>query len=140
MGFLVKFDSNGTNIELLKNLVENKVIDFVALDYKATKEKFFNITKNNDFDKFHESLKFLIEGDIDMEIRTTIHTKLLDENDINCIIDDLFELKYKKVYAIQNFKNTKCLENIGEQEKKLDKTKIYDGKVKIEWRNFNFNI
>ncbi|GMO56899.1 MAG: anaerobic ribonucleoside-triphosphate reductase activating protein [Rickettsiales bacterium] len=135
MGFLVKIDTNGTNPTLIKQLVNEKKIDFVALDYKAPKAKFFSITNNNDYEKFDDTLSFLIKSGIEMEIRTTIHTKLLDENDINLIIDDLINKGYNSNYAIQNFRNNKTLANIGEQERVLDKSLIRTA-LKIEWRNF----
>ena len=62
MGFLVKIDTNGTNTKLIKKLVNDKMIDFVALDYKAPKEKFKSIAGIDGFDKFDETLKFLIQS------------------------------------------------------------------------------
>lgn len=60
MGFLIKIDTNGTNFELIKKLTEDKIIDFVALDYKAPKNKFLSIAKIDQFDIFSKSLDFLI--------------------------------------------------------------------------------
>lgn len=138
MGFLVKIDTNGTNTKLIKKLVNDKMIDFVALDYKAPKEKFKNITAIDGFDKFDETLKFLIQSNIDMEIRTTVHTKLLNEDDINNIILDLENKGYDKTYHIQNFRNDNksTLGNIGDQERILNKDLIKSSKIKVFFRNF----
>ena len=138
MGFLVKIDTNGTNTKLIKKLVNDKMIDFVALDYKAPKEKFKNITGIDGFDNFDETLKFLIQSNVDMEIRTTVHTKLLNEDDINNIILDLENKGYNKTYHIQNFRNDNksTLGNIGNQERILNKDLIKSSKIKVFFRNF----
>lgn len=138
MGFLVKIDTNGTNTKLIKKLVNDKMIDFVALDYKAPKEKFKSIAGIDGFDKFDETLKFLIQSNIDMEIRTTVHTKLLNEDDVNNIILDLENKGYNKTYHIQNFRNDNksTLGNIGDQDRILNKELIKSSKIKVFFRNF----
>lgn len=138
MGFLVKIDTNGTNTKLIKKLVNDKMIDFVALDYKAPKEKFKSIAGIDGFDKFDETLKFLIQSNIDMEIRTTVHTKLLNEYDVNNIILDLENKGYNKTYHIQNFRNDNksTLKNIGDQDRILNKELIKSSKIKVFFRNF----
>lgn len=138
MGFLVKIDTNGTNTKLIKKLVNDKMIDFVALDYKAPKEKFKSIAGIDVFDKFDETLKFLIQSNIDMEIRTTVHTKLLNEDDVNNIILDLENKGYNKTYHIQNFRNDNksTLSNIGDQDRILNKELIKSSKIKVFFRNF----
>lgn len=139
MGFLIKIDTNGTNFELVSKLVNEKLIDFVALDYKAPKSKFQNIAKIDKFDTFSKTLDFLINSNIDMEIRTTVHTKLLNENNINEIINDLENRKYKKNYYIQNFRNDNhdiLDKELGEQDKLLDKNLIIKKGFEIYFRNF----
>lgn len=101
MGFKIKLDTNGTNPELLKNLIDLHLLDYVAIDYKAPKTKFYSITKNKNFDTFQKSLLYLIHSDIEYEARTTLHSDLLNEEDINSIILDLFKKGYDKNYYIQ---------------------------------------
>ena len=101
LGFKIKLDTNGTNPDMLIKLIELKLIDYVALDYKAPKEKFYYITKNKNFDTFVTSLTYLLTCKIDYEIRTTLHSDLLDEEDINKIIRDLAAKGYQKDYYIQ---------------------------------------
>jgi pyruvate formate lyase activating enzyme len=40
LGYAVKLDTNGSNPEMLKNLVDLRLIDYVAMDIKTTKEKY----------------------------------------------------------------------------------------------------
>lgn len=138
LGFLIKIDTNGTNTQLVKRLVNDKIIDFVALDYKAPKEKFTSITGIDKFKDFEETLNFLIQSNIDMEIRTTVHTDLLNEDDINNIILDLENRNYNKTFHIQNFRNDNkyTLGNLKNQSRILNTDLIKSNKIKIFFRNF----
>ena len=138
MGFLIKVDTNGTNFELIKKLIDDKIVDFIALDYKAPRDKFISIASIDKFNDFEKTLNFLIEKDINMEVRTTVHTQLLNENDINKIILDLEDRGYNKTYHIQNFRNDNktTLGNLPEQERVLDKTKIKSKNLQVFFRNF----
>jgi pyruvate formate lyase activating enzyme len=137
LGFDIKLDTNGINVDIVKNLVKDNLVDYIALDFKAPKEKFEFITKNNNWDKFRETLLFLIKSKINFEVRTTVHTDLLNEKDINEIIDILVSMQYRGKYYLQNFfeSDKKTLGNIGKQTKKLDITKL-STKIPIEFRNF----
>lgn len=138
MGFLIKIDTNGTNFELIKRMVDGGVVDFIALDYKAPKNKFNLISKTNLFNNFEKTLNYLIEKNIDMEVRTTVHTQLLDENDVNEIIADLKNRGYNKTYHIQNFRNDNknTLGNLPPQERVLDKNLIKSEGLEVFFRNF----
>jgi len=47
MGFLVKIDTNGTNPKMLKELIDNNIVDYIAMDIKAPLEKYDKITGVN---------------------------------------------------------------------------------------------
>lgn len=143
LGFKVKIDTNGINFPLIKYLVNNRLLDFIALDYKATKAKYKFITNNNNYELFYDSLKFLINANnnhkIDLEIRTTVHIDLLNENDINVIIKNLEKLNYKGNYYIQNFRNDnkETFKKLNKQSRDLDKSKVRISKlININYRNF----
>lgn len=79
-GFLVKLDTNGTSPELLKELIDLKLIDYVAMDIKTVPEKYFDVVNVKDKEKdVSKSIKILLEGKVDYEFRTTVveglHTK-----------------------------------------------------------------
>ena len=125
LGFKIKLDTNGTDFEQVKNLIEHNLLDYIALDYKAPQYKFEQITHSNKFNIFSKTLDLLINSNIYYEVRTTIHNDLLDENDINFIIDDLAKRGYKKDYFLQDFLETQ--HNIGDiksSNKKFNKAKI----------------
>ena len=134
LGFKIKLDTNGTNFSNLQTLCALKLLDYVALDYKAPSYKYQRITKSNKFDEFSKSLALLISGDIDFEVRTTLHADLLDEEDVNRIIEDLKSRAYSKTYYIQNFLDTN--DNIGNLKSpraSFDKSKLLGG-MEIVWR------
>ena len=54
LGFLIKVDTNGSKPFVLKQLLEENLVDYVALDFKALPKKFENITKSNLFKPFEE--------------------------------------------------------------------------------------
>ena len=137
LGFDIKLDTNGINFDVIKEMIEQKLVDYIALDFKAPPEKFEKITKNRHYEKFEKTLDFLIGSDVDFEVRTTIHTDLLDENDINEIIKILHQKGYKGTYYLQNFFETdkETIGNIGPQKRKLDTSKLLD-LIPLEFRNF----
>lgn len=134
LGFKIKLDTNGTNFAQVKKLVELKLLDFIALDYKAPKEKFTHITHSNKYDEFSNTLDFLIESNIDFEARTTLHSDLLKTDDINTIIKDLTSRGYKNNYYIQKFQDTKLnIGNLTTPKSNFDTSLLID-ELNIIWR------
>lgn len=104
MGYIIKLDTNGTHPSVVSRLLQRELVDYIALDYKAPPEKFRRVTGTGKFHLFEETLDFLCRQDkIPFEIRTTVHTDLLDESDINQIVQDLDGRGYQGTYYIQNF-------------------------------------
>ncbi|QCT93859.1 anaerobic ribonucleoside-triphosphate reductase activating protein [Caminibacter mediatlanticus TB-2] len=134
LGFEIKLDTNGINFEVIKELIDKKLVDYIALDFKAPKNKFYEITKNKNYEKFEKTLDLLINSNIKFEVRTTIHTDLLDEEDVNEIIKVLKYKKYKGIYYLQNFFDVETLDNLPPQKRKLDTSKLIN--FPIELRNF----
>lgn len=105
LGFLVKIDTNGSNPEVLEQLINEKAIDYVALDFKAPKAKFDRITQSKVYASFEKTLEILLKHSISFEIRTTVHSELLTILDINEMITYLSQLGFQGNYYVQNFKN-----------------------------------
>lgn len=87
MGYLVKLDTNGTNPTRLRNLIENGLVDYVAMDIKNSSEKYALAcgVKAVNFTKIEESINLLINGNIDYEFRTTVVEPLHTVEDIEKI-------------------------------------------------------
>lgn len=80
LGYLVKLDTNGTNPRLLKKLVSEKLVDYVAMDIKNSPREYFKAAGTDKFlEEITESKDFLLKGTVPYEFRTTvvkgIHTK-----------------------------------------------------------------
>ena len=105
MGFLVKLDTNGTNPAMLKELIENGLLDYVAMDIKNTPEKYPQTVGIPDFDvsPVLESISILKEGKIPYEFRTTVTAELHTACDIEAIAKLLAPAA---LYFIQNFKES----------------------------------
>jgi len=106
-GFLIAIETNGANPQMLRDLIADKLIDYVALDIKAPLvwEKYKRAAGINDEDLFRkvkESVKVLLELklDIDYELRTTVVPGLIGEEDILAIAR---QIKGAKRYTLQQF-------------------------------------
>ena len=136
LGFLIKLDTNGSHPEVVKSLIEERLIDYIALDFKAPKFKFEKLTKSSKYEQFIETLEYLIEIDFDFEVRTTIHPDLINLFDINSMIYLLKSKGYKHTYYLQNFLETES--NIGSIQGSLnsiDRKRILSRGLTIDWRN-----
>lgn len=135
LGFKIKLDTNGTNLRLIKELIDSNLIDYIAFDFKALEDDFFKIIQSYAYKKVIETLKYLIKIDFNFELRTTINTNLLDEKDINEMINIISDLGYKKTYYLQNFLETSS--NIGNIKKGrgINKELIDSKNLVIKYRN-----
>jgi pyruvate formate lyase activating enzyme len=117
MKFAVKLDTNGSQPQIVKNLLDEKLLDFIAMDIKAPLEKYKSVVKvpvNSDLIK--ESIRLILKAKIQHEFRTTIVESQLEEKDILQIAKLIFGANS---YALQKFVPAKTL------DKKLLKEKSY---------------
>lgn len=133
LGYKIKLDTNGSNPKQIKELIQNQLLDYVALDFKAPKDKFKEITKSNLYDNFIKSLKILEKSTINYEVRTTVHNDLLNEDDINKMQSILVKNHYKENYYLQNFLEVENIANLKASTKRFDLSKL-DNKLNIIWR------
>jgi len=70
----IKLDTNGSNPGFLKKLVNEKLVDYIAMDIKCPKESYGEIINSKIFiEDLEESIKFLFSlGKDRFELRTTI--------------------------------------------------------------------
>ncbi len=102
MGFLVKLDTNGTNPKMLQSLIDDKMLDFVAMDIKAPLEKYSKIVARPiNTDHIKQSIAIILNSSrINHEFRTTILRCQLSLDDIESMGK---MTKGSKRYALQNF-------------------------------------
>jgi pyruvate formate lyase activating enzyme len=106
MGYAVKLDTNGTRPQAVESLLALKMLDYVALDYKAPEARYAQVTRRRDFPAFRRTLRALIDHQdaVPCEVRTTVHPDLIAESDIAAIMDDLAEAGYRGTYYLQRFR------------------------------------
>lgn len=80
LGFLVKLDTNGSNPQMVKELVGKNLVDYIAMDVKNSPALYAQTVglEKIDLAPIEESLRFLIGGDVDYELRTTLVSQLHD--------------------------------------------------------------
>ena len=100
-GFLVKLDTNGSNPNLLKELIEENLVDYVAMDIKNTFEKYQITTGVNvDIENIKKSIHLLINSSIDYEFRTTVVKEFHNIEDFKLIGE---QIKGAKNYFLQSY-------------------------------------
>jgi pyruvate formate lyase activating enzyme len=70
--FAVKLDTNGSNPKVLENLIEGKLIDYVAMDIKSPKEKYEFFSGAKLLKNIKQSIEILKQNKIKYEFRTTV--------------------------------------------------------------------
>mgnify|MGYP003034361257 CR=1 FL=1 len=83
LGLLVKLDTNGYKPELMKNLCEKGLLDFVAMDIKAGRSSYTTVAGVDGMrlERIDESIRFLLSGGVPNEFRTTAVKGLHTEKD-----------------------------------------------------------
>lgn len=77
LGVLVKLDTNGYRPEITRKLMENGLIDYVAMDIKSSLDEYHIVSGVNlDTSLIKESVELLKNGPIDYEFRTTVVKEL----------------------------------------------------------------
>jgi anaerobic ribonucleoside-triphosphate reductase activating protein len=104
LGLQVKLDTNGSNFEKLKELVEEGLLDYVAVDIKNCPKKYPETIglQNYDLSEIEKVISYLLEDHIDYEFRTTIVKQFHEVNDIEEIGK---WIKGAKRYYLQNFED-----------------------------------
>jgi pyruvate formate lyase activating enzyme len=125
-GFLIKLDSNGSNPEVLKELIDAKLLDFIAMDIKTSLDKYGRATRVEvDVDNIKRSVKIIKNNGIDYEFRTTVVPGLVEKSDIEKIGQ---WLKGAKKIALQQFQNKKVL------DKEFEKILPYPDEILKEFK------
>lgn len=101
LGFAIGLHTNGFYPEMLKRAAE--YVDWIGLDYKATKSKYEQLTGNSiAYDNMIASLNFWLSTGKDMEVRITCDPRFITKSDLMDIARDLHTRGVKKI-AIQKY-------------------------------------
>lgn len=84
LGYAVKLDTNGTHPARLRALLDEGLVDYVAMDVKNSLERYAETVgvAGLDLAPIRESAALLMEGRVDYEFRTTVCRELHDDDSI----------------------------------------------------------
>lgn len=150
MAFKLKLDTNGSRPQVVQELLDNRLLDYIALDYKAPPAKMEQVTGITATDRYSENFRRTLmmviaynnardDQVLGLEIRTTFHPDLMDEDDLNFIIKDLDSVGYRGTYYIQNVVSSgeATFGNIAAPMRRLDESRLLEPhNFTIALRNF----
>jgi pyruvate formate lyase activating enzyme len=122
-GLLVKLDTNGSNPQMLEDLIDAAEIDFVSMDVKAPLDPFSYRRSTGlpiDLNPILRSIEILKRGKVEYEFRMTVVPPLHGEEDIKTLG---FQLRAGRRLVLQNFNPEDPL------DPSLKETLPYDPKV-----------
>ncbi len=101
LGFLIKLDSNGTNPEMLKKIIQAGLVDYLAMDIKAPLDKYSKVVRVPvNIKNIKHSIQLIMNSGLDYEFRSTILPTLHSYQDIEAMAK---LIRGAKKYFLQNF-------------------------------------
>jgi len=116
LGLAIKIDTNGSYPEVLSELIDYGLVDYIALDIKACPELYSEVTGVNiDIRKIEESIKIISESGIKHEFRTTVAPimpgRWMDDKEVEEMVDWVRKIAVKRdLWVLQTF----VARNLGE--------------------------
>ncbi|MDD2907907.1 MAG: anaerobic ribonucleoside-triphosphate reductase activating protein [Candidatus Gracilibacteria bacterium] len=106
-GYKVKLDTNGRDPKIIKELLDEDLVDYIAMDIKYDIGNFsFVAGIKLDEDVYLETIRFLLNSNIDYEFRTTLIKGIHNEN----IIENISKyISGAKNYYLQNYRSGNTL-------------------------------
>ena len=111
LGYLIKLDTNGSRPAMLEKLISNRLLDYVALDIKTSKEKYpkaIGVSLKNIAEQVEKSAQVLKKNNVDYEFRTTCVPNIVTREDILQISQWVGTAKR---YFLQTFRPQKTLDS-----------------------------
>ena len=98
LGYKVKLDTNGTRPDMIAELIEKKLVDYIAMDLKAPLDK-YNLITGVDFNPeiLSRSMELIRNSGLEYEFRTTYDKEVLTDADI----EELKKLTSNTHYRVQ---------------------------------------
>ena len=130
-GFLVKLDTDGYNPAMIKRLIDNKLLDYIAMDIKTSLDDYETVVcVKVDINQIKKSIELIQNSGIDYEFRTTVVPGLITKDNVIKIAN---LLKGSKRYVLQNFRsNRDMIENRFKNIKPYKKEEIEDMRKSIK--------
>jgi len=110
MGYAIKLDTNGSFPGELKSIIDDRVVDYIAMDIKAPLEKYdFVCGVKVNTENIKRSIEIIMHSDLDYQFRTTVVKSFLNVEDLKQICG---LIKGSRSYILQRFNsNSKIMDN-----------------------------
>ncbi|HKL16886.1 MAG TPA: anaerobic ribonucleoside-triphosphate reductase activating protein [Patescibacteria group bacterium] len=130
LGYLIKLDTNGTNPDMIKELIKKDLLDFIAMDIKASFENYSKAAgvDNCNVEDIKKSVE-IIKNFKNYEFRTTVVPGIIDKQEIKKIGDIV---KGAKKHALQQFRPKNTLKKEFSKLKPLKEEKLKEFKSILE--------
>jgi pyruvate formate lyase activating enzyme len=99
-GFLVKLDTNGNHPTVIKSLLDADLLDYIAMDVKASPARYHEFTGKAAGDNVTASRDLIMASGVDYEFRTTLVRQFHDTREYEKVLEFV---KGAKRYHLQNF-------------------------------------
>lgn len=114
LGFAIKLDTNGTLPQVLSQLMKERIVDYIAMDFKTSFDKYPLLTRTPvDTECIKKSAQLiaaaLADNLVDAEFRTTVVPEYVKEEDLLKIAEYLGEIDASH-YFLQQFNPKEVLE------------------------------
>lgn len=135
LDYAVKLDTNGTRPDILKKIIDEKLVDYIAMDIKNQPRRYDETTgTKGDIERIKLSVNLIMYSRIPYEFRTTVVPGIHVENDL---LEIAKWIKGSRAYWLQTYRELKILDpklKLKTKKKKLDLAEIRE-KIK---KNFDF--
>jgi len=109
MGFRVKLDTNGSHAEMLKSMIGENLLDYIAMDIKGPIHRYDRVCRVNvNKDEIAQSIRIIMDSPVEYEFRTTLLHGLIHDDDFPAMWD---LIRGARLFALQNFMPSKTLDD-----------------------------
>ncbi len=101
MGYCVKLDTNGSNPEILRKIIDLHLVDYIAMDIKAPLGKYSQLTSLKDCpERVRQSIDIILRSQVSHEFRTTLAPPIVSQEDLPQIVSFI---KDAQKFRLQKF-------------------------------------
>jgi len=127
--FFIKLDTNGTNPDMLRNIISEGLVDYIAMDVKGPFAKYETIVGMKvDIAHIKESIEIIKKSGVMHEFRTTVIPVLHTHSDV---IETVKQLCGCSNFSIQQFRGKNTLDKSYEKESSYSKTELEEIRKEI---------
>ena len=118
LGLSVKLDTNGSNPGMLRKLIKEKLLDYIAMDLKISFGEYQKAIRIMNYElRIKKSIEIISKSGIDYEFRTTVVPGLHNKENLVKLAKQLKNLNFKTNWFLQNFQAQNCLDKTYQQKK-----------------------